>query len=122
MEKLILLLNASTAIGFWGLMLQATPIAGQFMPLATTAVDSAKNRAIPINAELVKRQNTACPENTYHCPASLGSAFSGICCLIGEECAFDVNNKPACCPAGYLPPAPTLNCFDGDHKKLTRWQ
>ncbi|PHH59180.1 hypothetical protein CDD81_3666 [Ophiocordyceps australis] len=41
-----------------------------------------------------------CPANTSRCPTSLGAIFSDICCQLGQTCAFDANNKPACCPLG----------------------
>ncbi|PHH77468.1 hypothetical protein CDD82_3490 [Ophiocordyceps australis] len=41
-----------------------------------------------------------CPANTSRCPTSLGAIFSDICCQLGQTCAFDANNNPACCPSG----------------------
>ncbi|KAF4122390.1 hypothetical protein GMORB2_7382 [Geosmithia morbida] len=41
-----------------------------------------------------------CPASMFQCPASLGAAFSDVCCSDGQTCALDHNNSPACCPSG----------------------
>jgi len=62
---------------------------------------------------LVERQS--CIPNTYLCSTSLGSSFAGICCAIGQTCALDANNNPACCPSGHVS-HPILQSFTGHQR------
>jgi len=48
-------------------------------------------------AAIAKRQG--CIANFYSC-ANQGAIFNGVCCQNGQTCGLDVNNSPACCPAG----------------------
>lgn len=63
----------------------------QFPAQATVATDY-----------LLLRRNE-CPGGTFQCPASLGPAFSDVCCQNGQQCAVDNNDQPACCPSGWVP-------------------
>ncbi len=69
------------------------------LPLLTIAAAGRQQPFQPAEtAAVYRRQQSGCLTNFYSC-ANQGSAFNGVCCEIGQSCALDVNNQPACCPA-----------------------
>ena len=61
-----------------------------FLPAATPTVPYELSR---------RQQNGGCWPGTYSC-AQQGAIFNNICCTLGQVCALDQTNSPACCPAG----------------------
>lgn len=43
----------------------------------------------------------SCPGGFFSCE-DRGSAFIGVCCRNGQQCALDGNNQAACCPQGNI--------------------
>lgn len=82
-----------------------------FLPAATPTVAYQLSR---------RQDGSGCLTGTYSC-SSQGAAFNGICCAVGQLCALDQANSPACCPAGavctgvapaqFVPPAATAISF-----------
>ncbi len=80
------------------LLALGVPAAASQSPVQQGQPQQRPFRPVETAAALHRRQQNGCLANFYSC-ADQGSAFNGVCCQLGQSCALDANNQPACCPA-----------------------
>ncbi|KXJ89222.1 hypothetical protein Micbo1qcDRAFT_235539 [Microdochium bolleyi] len=92
---------AAAAIAGWAATAAA---AAATTPPPTAAILADPQPTIPFAAFvdggfLPLQRAVSCPGGYFSCE-DRGSAFLGVCCRNGQQCALDGNNQAACCPQG----------------------